>query len=89
VNESELIFEGRYKVALIKDRTSHNGCNVVGLDVDGEITWRIIPDSLHSSSMPYVSISERDGKLYAVNFSTIQLELDYKTGEVLGTRLLK
>ena len=85
---NELVFEGKYRVALIEEPGMKSGRNVVGLDSSGKIIWRIDPDPINPS-YNYVSISNSNGKLIAVNFSTNQIEVDYRTGKTLSTRWVK
>ena len=83
-----LVFEGKYKVALLHGSGIDKGRNVVGLDSTGKIIWRIAPDPINPS-FDYVSISNKNGILYAINFSTNEVEVDYKTGRILSNRWVK
>ncbi|NPA68952.1 MAG: hypothetical protein GXO50_10125 [Chlorobi bacterium] len=83
-----LIFEGKYKVVLLHDSDIDKGRNVVGLDLTGKIIWRIASDPINSD-FSYVSIANKNGRLYVTNFSTNQIEVDYKTGRILSNRWVK
>ena len=86
--KDRLIFEDKYIVALLDESGDNKGRNVVGLDSDGKIIWRIAPDVVNPT-FRYTSISNKGGKLFAYNFSTNQYNVDYKTGKVLSRRWLK
>jgi hypothetical protein len=87
VKES-LVFDGKFTIQLLNDQDKYKGRNVIGLDIDGNEIWRIDPDPLNPS-FNYVSILNQNGKLVAINFSTNQVELDYKTGKVISNRWVK
>lgn len=86
--KDKLIFEGKYIVALLGEEYKDQDRNVVGLDSFGNIVWKIQPDTINPNYC-YTSIMNKDGELYAYNFSTNQYCIDYKTGQVKSKRWLK
>ncbi len=98
INELELelpntIEEYVFVKNLIVVRTSHvkgklNQRNVFAFNDQGELVWRILPDS-KNPKFSYVSIGSHDKKVYAVNFSGLHAEIDPDTGTFIKTEYRK
>lgn len=86
--KEQIVFDDEFVVALTEETGILKGRNVVGFDSNGNLVWRIIADPINPK-FGYVSIIKRNGILVATNFSTNQIELDYKTGKVLSSKWVK
>ena len=62
--------------------------NVHAFDSQGNLVWKIQPFQWHQGSV-YMSISVRDGKLWAYATPGFDVEVDPKTGRILSSHFVK
>lgn len=66
-----------------------NNRNVIGLDQNGSIRWRIEELDSERADKPYVEIDITNGELVADNWMGVQAIVDIDTGAVKDTKLTK
>lgn len=66
-----------------------NNRNVIGIDQNGSIRWRIEELDSERADKPYVEIDVSNGELVVDNWMGVQATVDVDTGAVKDTKLTK